>query len=104
MKALAWLTGAVLALLAAELISFGDIGRFVTLLAALLAALCALAAAFGCVYTLVAAALTHRFFARAPREPHACPPVTIQTKKQKHPEQRKTARGSHPPGQSQKSK
>lgn len=77
MKALAWLTGAVLALLAAELISFGDIGRFVTLLAALLAAPCALAAAFGCVYTLVAAALTHRFFARAPREPHACPPVTI---------------------------
>ncbi|AOJ11513.1 bacteriohopanetetrol glucosamine biosynthesis glycosyltransferase HpnI [Burkholderia mayonis] len=77
MKTLAWLAGTVAALLAAELISFGDVGHFVALLAVSLAAPCVLAAVFGCAYTLFAGMLTQRFFARAPHEPRHCPPVTI---------------------------
>ncbi|KVE33281.1 bacteriohopanetetrol glucosamine biosynthesis glycosyltransferase HpnI [Burkholderia sp. TSV86] len=81
MKTRAWLTGAIAALLAAELFSFGDIrhtaASIASQLAAMLAALCALSALLGCVYTLLAGALTRRFFARAPREPRHCPPVTI---------------------------
>jgi ceramide glucosyltransferase len=38
---------------------------------------CGAAAAFGILYTLLAAALTVRFFARAPCEPESFPPVTL---------------------------